>query len=50
MSVETFLFVREQLPTVKQWQAALDGAGLNIKLDPEVDDLPSFKGLPACRI
>ena len=48
MSVETFLFVREQLPTVKQWQAALAGAGLNIKLDPEVDDLPSFTGyLPA---
>ncbi|TWT81677.1 hypothetical protein CA13_31300 [Planctomycetes bacterium CA13] len=48
MSVDTFLFVREQLPTVSEWQAALDAAGLKIKLDPEVDDLPAFTGyLPA---
>ncbi|QEG24849.1 hypothetical protein [Mariniblastus fucicola] len=48
MSVDTFLFVREQLPTVSEWQTALDAAGLKVKLDPEVDDLPAFTGyLPA---
>ena len=48
MSVDTLLFVREQLPTVNEWQAALDSAGINIKLDPEVDELPAFTGyLPA---
>ena len=48
MSVDTILFVRESLPTVAQWQEAIAAAGLNIELDPEIDDLAAFTGyLPA---
>jgi hypothetical protein len=48
MSVETFYFVRDaKLPTVSQWQAALDQAGVGIVLD-DVGDLRKHTGyLPA---
>ena len=48
MSVDTILFVCEPLPTVAQWQDAIASSGLNIELDPEIDNLAAFTGyLPA---
>lgn len=48
MSVDSFFFVRdEKLPTIAQWQAALDRAGTRIVLD-DVGDLREHSGyLPA---
>jgi hypothetical protein len=48
MSVNSFFFVRdEKLPTVSQWQAALDGAGVGIVLE-DIGDLRKHTGyLPA---
>lgn len=48
MSVSQFVFLRdERLPTLEQWQAALDRAGVGITLDP-VGDLRVHSGfLPA---
>jgi hypothetical protein len=48
MSVDTFVFVRdENLPTIQQWQAALDRAGTGIVLE-SIEDLRSHSGyLPA---
>jgi hypothetical protein len=48
MSVDSFFFVRdEKLPTLSQWQTALDGAGVGIELE-DVGDLRSHTGyLPA---
>ncbi len=50
MSVDSFYFVRdEKLPTLPQWQAALDGAGVGIVLE-DVGDLRTHTGyLPATR-
>ncbi len=48
MSVDSFFFVRDaKLPTIPQWQAALDRAGVGIVLD-DVGDLRKHTGyLPA---
>jgi hypothetical protein len=48
VSVSQFVFLRdERLPTLEQWQAALDRAGVGITLDP-VGDLRIHSGfLPA---
>lgn len=48
MSVDTFFFLRDaKLPTVPQWQAALDQAGVGIVLE-DVGDLRKHTGyLPA---
>ena len=48
MSVDSFFFVRDaELPTVSQWQAALDRAGVGIVLE-DVGDLRKHTGyLPA---
>jgi hypothetical protein len=48
MSVDTFFFVRDtKLPTVPEWQAALDQAGTEIVLE-DVGDLRTHTGyLPA---
>jgi hypothetical protein len=48
MSVDSFFFVRdEKLPTISQWQAALDQAGVGIVLE-DVGDLREHTGyLPA---
>ena len=48
MSVECYYFLRdEKLPSVLQWQAALDQAGIDIQLD-DVGDLRKHTGyLPA---
>jgi hypothetical protein len=48
MSVESFFFVRDaKLPSVPQWQAALDRAGVGIVLE-DVGDLRALTGyLPA---
>ena len=48
MSVESFFFVRDpKLPTIPQWQAALDKAGVGIVLE-DVGDLRKHTGyLPA---
>ncbi len=48
MSVDSFFFVRdEKLPTIPQWQAALDGTGVGIVL-ADVGDLRKHTGyLPA---
>ena len=48
MSIDSFFFVRdEKLPTISQWQAALDGAGVGIVLE-DVGDLRKHTGyLPA---
>ena len=44
MSVDSFFFVRDaQLPTVAQWQAALDRAGVGIVLE-DVGDLRIHTG------
>jgi hypothetical protein len=48
MSVDSFFFVRDdKLPTISQWQAALDRAGVGIVVE-EVGDLRKHTGyLPA---
>lgn len=48
MSVDSFFFVRDaKLPTISQWQATLDGAGVSIVLE-DVGDLRKHSGyLPA---
>ncbi len=48
MSIDSFFFVRDiMLPTVPEWQAALDRAGVGIVLE-DVGDLRSHTGyLPA---
>jgi hypothetical protein len=48
MSVDSFFFVRdEKLPTISQWQAALDRAGVGIVLE-DIGDLRKHTGyLPA---
>ncbi len=48
MSVDTFFFVRDsKLPTIPQWQTALDKAGVGIVLE-DVGDLRKHTGyLPA---
>src|SRR5262245_9139404 len=48
MSVDTFYFIRDdRLPTISQWQAALDRAGVGVVLD-DVGDLREHTGyLPA---
>ena len=48
MSVDSFFFIRdEKLPTISQWQAALDQAGVGIVLE-DVGDLREHTGyLPA---
>jgi hypothetical protein len=48
MSVDSFFFVRDaKLPTIPQWQAALDRAGVGIVLE-DVGDLRTHTGyLPA---
>lgn len=49
MSVDTFVFIcDDKLPTIKQWQAALERADTGIVLDPAIDDLRTHDGyLPA---
>jgi hypothetical protein len=48
MSVDSFFFVRDnKLPTITQWQAALDRAGVGIALE-DIGDLRKHTGyLPA---
>jgi hypothetical protein len=48
MSVDSFFFVRnEKLPTIAQWQAALDAAGVGVVLE-NIGDLRKHSGyLPA---
>jgi len=44
MSIDAFVFLRdENLPTVQQWQAALDQADTGITLD-SIDDLSGHSG------
>jgi hypothetical protein len=50
MSVSSFFFVRdEKLPTIPQWQAALDSAGVSIVLE-NVGDLRKHTGYLAATL
>lgn len=45
MSVDTLVFLRDdRLPSVKDWQAALDAAQTGIEIDPTVSDLREHSG------
>ncbi len=49
MSVDSFVFLRdERLPSVREWQQALDQAGTGIVIDP-TDDIDGDKALELAR-